>query len=489
MMGATPHTVDHQRRALLRRATQLAAAGSALPFALNLAAVGEAAAFSATDYKALVCIFLFGGNDQSNTVVPYDEASYARYQRIRGVSATGLPNGIALARSSLAATELRPSTAPSDGLRYALHPQLGPLASLFHAGKAAVLLNVGPLRMPISRAQYDGGDRVRFPIPPQLFSHNDQQSVWQSGGAEGSVAGWGGLAGDLALQGNGQSMFTCISITGNHVFLNGRDAIQYQCTSEGAIPVFPIHLKENRFGWPDDQVQAFREMITRPSGQLLENEYSRVMARALQAYDKIDDAMSRVPELPPFPGGSDLATQLQGVARLIAGRESLGVKRQVFMVSAQGYDLHDRLLDFQPGQLQRLGQAIQAFHAATQALGVDSQVTTFTASDFGRALSSNGNGSDHGWGGHHFIVGGAVKGKAFYGTPPPVSVGNSSAPEDQWHVGQGRLLPSTSVDQYGATLARWFGVSNSELNGLFPSLAQFGGQAHGVSYPQDLGFL
>lgn len=489
MRAGAPNNVDHQRRALLRRAVQLAATGSALPFALNLAAMGEAAAFSATDYKALVCIFLFGGNDQANTVVPYDEPNYTRYQRIRGISVPGLPNGIALARSGLAATELRPSVALNDGMRYALHPGMAPLVSLFHAGKAAVLLNVGPLRMPMSRAQYDSGDRVRYPVPPQLFSHADQMSVWQSGGAEGATTGWGGLAGDLALQSNNQSMFSCISLNGNQVFLTGQSALQYQCTPEGAIPIYPVHVETKHFGWPDDQVQAFRDLITRPSTHLLENEYSRVMVRALQGYDRMDSALRTVPELPAFPDG-ELGRQLKGVARLIAARETLGIKRQVFMVSGGSrFDLHDRLLELQPGQLQHLAECLQAFYAATETLGVASQVTTFTASDFGRALSSNGNGSDHGWGGHHFIVGGAVKGKAFYGTPPPVSVGNTSAPEDQWHVGQGRLLPSTSVDQYGATLARWFGVSNSELNGLFPALAQFGGQAHGVSYPQDLGFL
>ena len=177
------------------------------------------------------------------------------------------------------------------------------------------------------------------------------------------------------------------------------------------------------------------------------------------------------------------------VARLIGARSALGAKRQVFMVSIGGFDLHDNLIAQHPVLLGKVSDALTAFHAATTELGIASKVTAFTASDFGRTLASNGDGSDHGWGSHHFMVGGAVKGKAFYGTPPPVSIGSSTGAQDQWHVGQGRLLPSTSVDQYAATLASWFGVADSELNGILPNLRHFGTAAGRPDYPANLGFM
>ena len=201
------------------------------------------------------------------------------------------------------------------------------------------------------------------------------------------------------------------------------------------------------------------------------------------------------PPFSSFPANNPLADQLRMVARLIAARSALGATRQVFMVSIGGFDLHDNLIAQQPTLLTRVSEAMTAFYNATATLGVADKVTAFTASDFGRTLASNGDGSDHGWGGHHLMVGGAVKGAAFYGTPPPVSVGNTRdsmgnyAPVDQWHVGQGRLLPSTSVDQYAATLARWFGVADSELAGILPNLSHFGAAAGRPDYPADLGFM
>ncbi|MCL4696851.1 MAG: DUF1501 domain-containing protein, partial [Burkholderiaceae bacterium] len=181
--------------------------------------------------------------------------------------------------------------------------------------------------------------------------------------------------------------------------------------------------------------------------------------------------------------------ELKIVARVIGARNALGNKRQVFVVSLGGFDLHDNLVATQPGLLRRVSEAMSAFYAATAELGVADKVTTFTASDFGRTLTSNGDGTDHGWGGHHFVMGGAVRGRAFYGTPPPVSVGQTDAPEDQWHIGQGRLIPSTSVDQYAATLARWFGVADAELAGILPNLRNFGTAAGYPAYPTDLGMF
>ncbi|MGF6528833.1 uncharacterized protein (DUF1501 family) [Variovorax sp. PvP013] len=471
-------TSDPSRRAFLRRSGQLALTGTALPFALNLAAMGEAAAADAGDFKALVCVFLYGGNDQANTVVNYDEASHALYARIRG--------SIALPRAALAATELVPTTPLPDGLRYALHPAMTGLAGLFDHGRAAVQFNVGPLVVPLTRAQYASADRTRYPLPPKLFSHNDQQSVWQSSSPEGATTGWGGRIGDLALGGNGNSLFTCISATGNAVFLSGQRALQYQVSTGGAVAINGAKAGVYGSGAVRNQIAA---MVQRGSANRLENEYARVTGRAIGAEQQVTAALAGVGLSTPFAAGNPLATQMRIVARLIAARAALGARRQVFFVSLGGFDLHDNLLAQHPTVLGRVSEAMTSFHDATVELGVADRVTAFTASDFGRTLVSNGDGSDHGWGGHHLVVGGAVRGRAFYGTPPPVSSGNTAAAADQWHVGQGRLLPSTSVDQYAATLARWFGVPASELDAILPNLRHFGTAGGRPDYPVDLGFM
>jgi uncharacterized protein (DUF1501 family) len=481
----------HTRRAFLRRVGQLAMTGAALPLALNLAAMSEAAAFNATDYKALVCVFLCGGNDYANTLVTYDDPSYNAYSVVRGGASGQTAGGIALAKADLAATLLQPVTPLAGGRQYALHPAMSGLAGLFNAGQAAVQLNVGPLVVPLTRVQYDSGNAQLYPRPPKLFSHNDQQSVWQSSCPEGARAGWGGKLGDLALSANGgNAMFTCISLGSNAVFLSGDSAFAYQMGVGGAVRV--NSLGGSVYG-STAVSQAMRELVQQTRSHPLENEYNRMTARAIGAESSVTAALAGSPAgsapFSSFPAANNLADQLKMVARLIAVRASLGVKRQVFFVSMSGFDLHDNLIAQQSVQLGQVSQAMTAFYNATAALGVASQVTAFTASDFGRTLTSNGDGSDHGWGGHHLMVGGAVKGNAFYGTPPPVSVGNTSAPEDQWHVGQGRLLPSTSVEQYAATLARWFGVADGELAGILPNLKNFGTAAGRSDYPADLGFM
>ncbi len=484
------HFIDpqaHSRRAFLRRTGQLALTGTALPFALNLAAMGEAAAFDASDYKALVCVFLYGGNDYANTVVAYDDPSYNTYSTVRGGGAGQTAGGIALAKSDLTATLLQPSTALPGGRQYALHPAMTGLAGLFNAGQAAVQLNVGPLVVPLTKAQYSGADRKTYPLPPKLFSHNDQQSIWQSSSPEGSTIGWGGNIGDLALGGNATSLFTCINVTGNAVFLSGDSALSYQLSSTGgAVPINAV--KSNVYNSSAVKT-ALSTLVQQSRSHTLENEYNRVTTRAISAEAQITSSLAGVTLATAFPTGNNLADQLKVVARVIGARSALGTKRQVFLVSIGGFDLHDNLISQHPGVLGRVSSAMTAFYNATVELGVASKVTAFTASDFGRTLASNGDGSDHGWGSHHLMVGGAVKGKAFYGTPPPVSVGSTTAANDQWHVGQGRLLPSTSVDQYAATLAKWFGVADSELTGILPNLSRFGVAAGRPDYPVNLGFM
>ena len=484
------------RRAFLQRSAQLAFTGAALPTVLNLAAMGDAAAFNAPDgsYKALVCIFLYGGSDYANTVVTYDDASHATY--------TGIRTSIAIPKASLDATALAPTTPLPNGRQYALHPSMTGLANLFNTGKAAVQLNVGPLVVPISKAQYNSTNRALYPLPPKLFSHNDQQSLWQSTYPEGSTIGWGGDMGDLALSSNSNSLFTCISITGNSVFLSGDSALAYQVSTGGAVKINAAN--SNVYGSANVKT-VIGNLLKESRSHILENEYTRVTKRAIDAEVAITSAIgSGIPlgagaEFAPFVpvlSGNNLASQLKMVARLIAARSTLGAKRQVFFVSAGGYDLHDNLVADQAKNMTILNNALNAFYQTTVNLGMADKVTAFTASDFGRTLTSNGDGSDHGWGSHHLVVGGAVNGKEFYGVAPPVSNTDTTSPNDQWHVGQGRLLPTTSVDQYAGTLATWFGVNPNSVNGavseldsILPNLKNFGVTANGINYPRNMGFM
>ncbi len=440
------------RREFLKRSSALSLAGIAAPWALNLAAMGEAAAQSAGDYKALVCVFLYGGNDWANTVVPYDTASHDLYR--------GFRSNVAIDRATLAATALNPTVPLEGGRQFALAPSLAPLLPVFDAGQLSVLLNVGTLVAPVTKAQYQARS---VPLPPKLFSHNDQQSFWQACSAEGAPAGWGGRIGDLFASGNGNSTFTCISTTGNTVFLSGESAVQYQVTTGGAIAVRGI--RQPLFGSAACS-QALQQLITAPRAHVFESEYTRVANRSLAANDAVTSALAATPPATVFPGGG-LSDQLRLVARLIAARSTLGARRQVFFVSAGGYDNHDSLNTTHPNLLSALGRSLAAFQASLTELGVAQQVTTFTASDFGRTLVSNDNGSDHGWGSMQFVMGGAVRGRSFVGRAPVIA---DNGPDD---VGQGRLLPTTSVEQLGATLAGWFGVSPTDQLAVMPHVANF----------------
>jgi len=442
------------RRAFLKRAGHLSLAGVAAPWALNLAAMAEASAQTATDYKALVCVFMYGGNDHGNTLVPYDLASHTPYATIRG--------SLAYSRAALASTVLSPLTPQADGRQVALAPELAPLKTLFDAGRMGVLLNVGTLIQPTTLAQY----RARnVPLPPKLFSHNDQQSVWQSSSPEGATSGWGGRLGDLFMAGNSKATFTCVNVSGNAVYMSGRQAVQYQVSTAGSVALRGI--ASPLFG-SQACSDALRALTTANRTHLMQAEHTRVMARAIDANVSLSAALASTPALSTaFDSTNPLATQLQMVARMIAARQTLGATRQVFFVSIGGFDLHDFLVNQHPGLLTNVARAMKSFHDATVELGVANQVTAFTGSDFGRTLSSNGDGSDHGWGSHHFVVGGAVQGRRLHGRLP---AGGVSGPDD---VGQGRLLPTMAVDQLAATLAKWMGVSDTNLPLVVPNIGNY----------------
>lgn len=458
------------RRAFLNRSKQLAVAGTAGSFAMGLAGVGEAAAFSAgNDYKALVCVFLYGGNDHNNTLVPFDSTNYDLFSALRGGGPGQTAGGVTPARASLAATVLTPSGGQvlTNNLQYALSPSLTRMKALFDTGKIAPLLNVGPLVAPLTLAQYKSTDLVANPRPAKLFSHNDQQSTWQSSKPEGATDGWGGRLGDLAMSNNSNALFTCISATGTAVFVSGKDALAYQISSNGASSVAGIRAPV--YGSAAGS-SALRTLMTQSSSHMFEAEYNRVSKRSIDAEGVVTAALqpiSLATSFRPANGSNNLASQLQIVARMIAARGPLGVKRQVFMVSMGGFDHHDNLVEAHPGMMSQLDFALDAFYKATVELGISDKVTTFTASDFGRTLQSNGDGTDHGWGSHHFIMGGAVNGGRYFGVAPQISV---TSPDQ---VGYGRLLPSIAVDQYAATLATWFGVSPSELSSISPNIGRF----------------
>ena len=450
-------TVDASRRAFLQRASALSLAGTATPWALNLAAFGEAAAQSATDYKALVCVFLYGGNDYANTLVPADAASYAAY--------AGMRPTLAYSAAALAPTTLAPLVPLPGGRQYAIAPELAPLLPIFNAGKMGVMLNVGTLVQPTSKAQYTAGS---VPLPPKLFSHNDQQSYWQSQSPEGAASGWGGRMGDLFVAGNGNATFTCVNVSGNAVFLSGHSAVQYQVSTSGpvAYSALPYSGAQTLFGSAACSA-ALKSIVTAPRTHLFESEYTRVAARSIDAGAVLTGALAAAPAITtPFPIGNALADQLKFVARMISTASATSTKRQVFFVSIGGFDTHDGLAAVHPGLLTTVAGALDAFHRATQELGVVNQVTTFTASDFGRTMTAD-DGSDHGWGSMHFMLGGAVNGGRFYGSAPVVANGG---PDD---VGQGRMLPSTSVDQYAATLGKWFGIADADLLTVMPNLANY----------------
>jgi uncharacterized protein (DUF1501 family) len=448
------------RRLFMRQSAALSSLGVGGSFALNLAGIGAAAAQNvATDYKALVCVFLQGANDNFNTLIPTDPTSRTAYEQLRG--------GIALSAASV--LPLAPKIALPNGRSFALAPSMSKLKTLFDSDKLAVLLNVGTLAEPITKQQYL--DRSKR-LPPKLFSHNDQVSLWQASNPEGARSGWGGRMGDLFAANNKTQTFTSIGVNSNPIFLSGNTISQYQITSNGSIqlnaeakPVYGSRVA-------GDAVEA---MITQTRTHLMEREHTRVADRALNADAELRAALGTAAPLTTLFPDTNLGKQLAMVARLIAVRNVVGAKRQVFYVSLGSFDHHSDLLDQHGPMLQEVSDAMAAFYTATVEMNVANAVTSFTASDFGRTLTVNGDGSDHGWGSFHFALGGAVNGRQLYGDAPEIA--NNGAND----VGQGRLIPTRSVDQYAATLAKWFGVSGTDMDLVLPGLKNFSGR--------DLGFM
>jgi uncharacterized protein (DUF1501 family) len=438
------------RRRFLRTASALSIAGTAAPFALNLAAIGAASAQS-PGYRALVCVFLYGGNDAHNCVVPVSVPHYVQYAAPRSSLAWAQPDLLPLTTN----------TALPGGLQLSLAPPLAPLATLFAAQRCAIVANVGPLVVPTDRTTFLANS---VPKPPKLFSHNDQQSVWQSSAAEGATTGWGGRIGDMIASQNSSSIFTCLNVAGNAVFLSGQQAQPFQLDATTGAVSF-IGLSGSLYGSAAGS-SALRTVLTRSRTHLFENEAANVNTRSIDANATLSAALAGAPALTP-PSGNPLANQLAMVAKVIAVRGALGAARQVFFVAQGGYDTHAAQDTAHPGLLTQLADAIAWFQTTMDALGAANDVTLFTASDFGRTLVENGDGTDHGWGSHHFVVGGAVRGRELYGSFPDL------APNVLTDAGNGRLIPTTAVEQYAATLASWMGVSATNLPLILPNLVNF----------------
>ena len=452
------------RRTFLRNAAALTSLGLAARFdLLNLVASAHAQSATAPDYKALVCVFMFGGNDGNNTVIPLDSAGYGAYSAIRTAA-----SGIQLAQSSLLPIQPGNTAGP-----YGLHPALTELKTLFDDRHLAILANAGTLTQPTTRASYNAGQR-----PESLYSHADQQAQWQSAVSSGrSATGWGGRIADQVAGLNASSGFPVItSLDGTVLYSNGA------ATTPLSIPVsggFALQGFGNN-ATAAARLSAVNALLSQSSPNTFVGAAQASGKQALQFSAAVNPILSGAsPTVDPLFASlnSSIATQLHQVAKMIAARTATGAKRQVFFVQLGSFDTHNDQLNRQQALFAQLSPALKAFYDATVALGVSSGVTTFTLSDFGRTfLPASGGGTDHAWGSHHFIMGDSVEGGVMFGAYPQLAIGG---PDDA--EGEGRWIPAVSVDQYGATLAQWFGVPTASLQKVFPNLAAF-------PYP-TLGFL
>ena len=495
------------RREFLRRSICAALGGASLYGALgNLRLISAAAAgrrYAFTDYRALVCVYLYGGNDSFNTIVPCDASHYATYQGTRQALALAQADVQANVLNPLAAQGGLPGGLPSDGATYGMHPSMGQVAGgnaglrgLFNSGKAAIVANVGSLLYPITQQQFQDGT---VPTPAQLFSHDDQTNQWQTSRPDDANAnGWGGRIADMLYSSNAGELPMSITLSGENRFQRAASVNQFAVDAYGAafaaagvddqgnpVDFFQVQGMSFRGDGPESWVvgngndpgRAAAYDALRASGtqaHVLERAFADTANRAIANAALLNAAMTGTRLTTPFPD-TDLGNQLAAVALMIKVRAALGMNRQVFFVSVGNYDTHGTQLTDQADNLQQLSQALAAFHAATVEMGVADGVTAFTASDFGRSLAVNSDGTDHGWGGHHFVVGGAVRGQRFYGTMPSLAqydegLPNNGNPDD---TGYGQIIPTLAVDQYAATLARWYGVDASGIADMFPNLGRF----------------
>lgn len=425
----------------------------------SLAAMGNLAAQTATDSKFLICLYMRGGNDQSNTIIPTSTSEYKAYSTARPT--------ICLTSASTVAITPDAFTGPTLGL----HPSLPFVAQLFNQGKAAILANVGNLVVPTTQSQWNKG-LATVPVPLQLFSHSDQETQWYTAmPQQPSQTGWLGRAADLLMDtynpNNPLSM--CLSIGRASLLVTGSKALPYKITPWGSPYAYPL----NGIQGSGVAITSFKGLYQNRTN-LMESQLGSVLNRSISSESLVTAAQSAVKFTTAFPS-TLLGNQFYGVARMMSSAKALNQRRQVYYVDIDGFDFHDTLVTRQADRLTELNNAIAAFYNYLQESGLWSQTVVFTASDFGRALQSNGQGADHGWGSHQFMFGGPVRGKRIYGKWPTVALLGA---ED---AGQGRLIPTTSLDQYAATLATWLGVSSTDIKTVLPNIGNFASS--------NLGFL
>ncbi len=425
---------------------------------LNLKLAGNiAAAAPASDHRALVCLFLSGGCDTFNVLVPRGAAEYAEYKSARG--------GIALPQSAL--LPINPLGSP--GVTLGLHPGLPGIQSLFEAGRAAFVANVGTLVERVTKADYNSDDGAkRFPI--NLYSHSDQVEQWHTSTPDiRSAKGWAGRAADLIHDLNAnQTVSMNISLTGANIWQSGENTLEYTVSTDGAIGLEGYDPSDtDEWSTVPIRTHAVDSQLAFQYEHLLSQAFNAKKISALDAYTLFNNAVNvTLPASVTFPD-SYLSQQFQMVAKAIAGHTTMGQSRQTFFIEYGGWDHHDGVIPNQAQMLPEVDAAVKAFYDCLAAMGLQDNVTLFTASDFGRTLSTDNDGSDHAWGGNHFVVGGAVNGKRIYGQYPQLYVDN---PLD---VERGRLIPEVSVDEYFAELALWFGVPRSDLHLVLPNIGNF----------------
>ena len=485
------------RRQFLRTASAVTGSvgAAAAPFALNMASLNAAVAQSAmTDYKAIVCMFFYGGNDSSNMVLRTDKASFDEYTRLRNQGAEAInllapgtaPNNNAPRASparlggALAINPKFTASPENSAATFAVHPVMTEVANLFGAGRLGILANIGPLIEPLSRADYVANVKRR---PQALGSHNDQQSTWQALQPEGVKTGWGGRFADVIASQNANQTFTSVTMGGNAVFSAGQTTYGYNVANGGSTQIGG--LSGTLFG-STTAAATLRAIVTGDNPHLFAKEYASIVDRSVKAQGTFQAAFNastvQAPTqyFQPSTGNNatnGLAQQIQTVARVIGARNAIGAKRQVFFVSMGGFDTHDNQNMNQADLLARISHAIGYFDNVMSNIGgVDmrNNVTLFTASDFGRTITTNGDGTDHGWGASHFVVGGAVNGGEIYGRFPQFQLNTGQ------DAANNAYLPFDAVDSLGATLGTWFGVSATDQNLIFPNL---------VNFRRDMGFM
>jgi uncharacterized protein (DUF1501 family) len=413
----------------------------------------NALAQSSQDYKALVCVFLFGGNDSNNMIVPFSSSGYASYQQTRSI--------LALPQNSLL-----PIAPPSAG-SFGFHPKFTEIQSLFNQKHLAVLANVGTLVRPTTRAQFQ---QRQVNLPENLFSHEDQQAQMQTATLDSNgQTGWAGRTADKIQSIYGGSFPVIISLAVTNVFCEGLTARAIESSGDPTKLLSGFGTSAESQG----RLSALQSLLTFDTGVSLIQAASSTTTNALQDSNTLANALASAPALATvFPGNNDLARQLKQVAQIISVRSALGLQRQIFFVSIGGFDTHSDQLNAQNSLYTQLSQAMNAFYQATVEIGAAPDVTAFTLSDFNRTYAPDStSGTDHAWGSHHLIMGGAVHGGDFYGTFPTLALGG---PDDA--TDEGRWIPTTSLDQYAGTLANWFGVPTADLPTIFTNLQNFSNQ-------------